>query len=54
MRFWRSDYTGQVYASEEAPKFGGYTETTREEFCAWYRNKGIYLPEYPETRGERK
>ena len=54
MRFWKSTYTGQPFDRETPPKFAGYEEITREEFCAWYREKGIYLPEYPETKGERK
>ena len=54
MRFWRSTYTGQTFDRETPPEFGGYEEITREEFCAWYREKGVYLPEYPETKGEEK
>lgn len=54
MRFWKSLLTGQPHDSEEPPKFNGYEEITREEFVAWYRDRGIWLFEYPETKGERK
>ena len=37
----KSVYTGQCYATENLPKFGGYELITEAEYIAWCKANGI-------------
>lgn len=39
-RYFKSIYTGQIYEMDSEPKFGGYVETTKEEYEEYKR---LYL-----------